>query len=162
MGLALQWRDCGRGLAAGQFHNETREVEVTRARLLLVEDNPAIQAELREALAGMFEQAAVIATAQEAVAWLQAHPEGWDLAVVDIFLRQGHGFEVLRACSARQPHQEVVVLSNYTREPARSSALAQGADVVFDKSFEMEQFLAYCTARAHAHAGTALQEESAA
>ena len=154
--------DCGRGRAAGQFHNETEEVEVTRARLLLVEDNPAIQAELREALAGMFAEAAVIATARDAVAWLQAHPDGWDLAVVDIFLKQGHGFEVLRQCAARQPHQDVVVLSNYTREPARSSALQQGAGAVFDKSFEMEQFLAYCAARAQAHHRTALQEASAA
>lgn len=123
-----------------------------KARLLLVEDNDCIQAELKDALGGMFEVVAVLATAGEAVEWLHTHRGGWDLAVVDIFLRQGHGFEVLRQCASRQPGQAVVVLSNYTREPARSSALQQGANAVFDKSLEMEQFLAYCAARAGLHA----------
>ncbi|MBC5781421.1 response regulator [Ramlibacter sp. USB13] len=123
----------------------------TKARVVLVEDSPRIQAELREALGMVFDVVAVIATAQEAVEWLQAHPRGWDLAVVDIFLKQGHGFQVLRHC-APQAHQSVVVLSNYTREPARSSALEQGASAVFDKGLEMEQFLAYCAARAEVHA----------
>lgn len=125
---------------------------MARARLLLVEDNPRIQAELKASLGVLFDVVAVIATAQEATRWLQAHPGGWDLAVVDIFLKQGHGFEVLRHCAPCGARQRVVVLSNYTREPARSSALAQGAAAVFDKSFEMEQFLAYCAARAEEHA----------
>jgi len=135
-----------------------------RARLLLVEDNPRLQAELTQALGSMFELAAVIATAQEAVAWLDAHPDGWDIAVIDIFLKQGHGFQVLRKCAARKAGQTAVVLSNYTREPARSSALGSGADAVFDKSFEMEQFFAYCSDRArnHArqHAGPVLKQAS--
>lgn len=134
---------------------------MARARLLLVEDNPRIQAELKQSLGSLFDVVAVIATANEAVQWLHAHPAAWDLAVVDIFLKQGHGFEVLRACADRQAHQAVVVLSNYTREPARSSALQQGASAVFDKSLEMEQFLAWCAQRAQAGvpvegAGTAL------
>jgi DNA-binding response OmpR family regulator len=130
----------------------TRKSTVTKARVLLVEDNPAIQAELKQSLDPMYEVAAVIATANEAIEWLQAHPDGWDLAVLDIFLKQGHGFQVLRECAARAEHQCVVVLTNYTREPARSSALERGADAVFDKSFEMEQFLAFCAERAAVHA----------
>ena len=126
--------------------------KLKRARLLLVEDNPRIQAELTQALGTMFELVSVVATAQDAVAWLEAHPDGWDIAVIDIFLKQGHGFQVLRKCAAREASQTAVVLSNYTREPARSSALNAGADAVFDKSFEMEQFLAYCAARAEKHA----------
>lgn len=119
-----------------------------KARVLLVEDNPVLQAELAESLGAMFEVVAVQSTAADAVAWLHAQPEGWDIAVIDIFLRQGHGFEVLRKCTARQPWQSVVVLSNYTREPARSSALNLGAAAVFDKGFEMEAFLAWCRAQA--------------
>lgn len=125
---------------------------MTRARLLLVEDSARIQAELEEALGGMFDVVAVAPTAEQAIEWLQAHPAGWDLAVVDIFLQKGHGFQVLRHCAAREPHQAVVVFSNYTREPARSSAIEQGASAVFDKCLEMEEFLAYCAGRAEAHA----------
>lgn len=122
-----------------------------KPRLLLVEDNPVLQKELAESLNAMYEVVAVSSTAAEAIAWLQQQPEGWDLAVIDIFLRQGHGFDVLRRCAARRPGQGVVMLSNYTREPARSSALNLGADAVFDKGFEMEAFLAWCGAQAQAH-----------
>ncbi|HEX2545986.1 MAG TPA: response regulator [Ramlibacter sp.] len=128
-----------------------------KARVLLVEDNPLLQLELADSLGAMFEVVAIKATADEAIAWLHAQPDGWDLAVVDIFLRQGHGFDVLRQCAGRQPWQSVVMLSNYTREPARSSALNLGAEAVYDKGFEMEAFLAWCQDQAAriAHGRTA-------
>jgi DNA-binding response OmpR family regulator len=122
----------------------TKKVDVTKPRLLLVEDNPKIQGVLRDVLRPLCTEAAVFRTADEAVEWLRVHPDGWDLAVVDLFLQRGNGFQVLRQCATRGAAQSVVVLSNYTREPARSSALDQGASAVFDKSFEMDQFLAYC------------------
>lgn len=123
-----------------------------KSRLLLVEDNAVLQRELTESLGGVFDVVEVSATAADAIAWLRAHPQGWDVAVIDIFLRQGHGFDVLRQCAVREPGQRVVVLSNYTREPARSSALKLGADSVYDKTFEMEAFLASCDMHARLHA----------
>lgn len=122
--------------------------EDMKARLLLVEDNPVLQKELSESLGAMFDVVAVKATSADAVAWLRANPDGWDLAVIDIFLRQGHGFDVLRQCAGRPASRKVVMLSNYTREPARSSALNLGADAVYDKGFEMEAFLAWCETQA--------------
>jgi DNA-binding NarL/FixJ family response regulator len=116
--------------------------------VLLVEDNPLIQAELSNSLRSVaaVEVVHLAGTQTDACGWLEAHPEEWDLAVIDIFLRQGHGFDVLRSCASRKPWQKAVVLSNYTVEPARSSAVRLGADAVFDKCFEMEAFLEYCAA----------------
>ena len=119
-----------------------------KARLLLVEDHPALQAALLQTLGVMFEVVAVHDSADAAVAWLDLNPDGWDLAVIDIFLKQGNGFRVLRKCAASRPWQQAVVLSNYTREPARSSALDLGAAAVFDKSFEMEAFIDWCSGHA--------------
>jgi len=69
-------------------------------RVLLVEDNVRMADEFRRLLEAMerTEVVAVARTQKEATDWLRLHPDGWDLALVDIFLRQGHGFEVLRAC----------------------------------------------------------------
>jgi DNA-binding NarL/FixJ family response regulator len=120
-------------------------------RVLLVEDSAALERELRQALAAVgFEVAHAAATRQDAVRWLAMREAEWDLAVVDIFLREGHGFDVLRACSDRCARQRVVVLTNYTREPVRTSARALGADAVFDKSYEIEDFIAYCASFAAA------------
>jgi DNA-binding NarL/FixJ family response regulator len=115
-------------------------------RVLLVEDSAALEMRLREAFAEIEGVEVVYAAVSEpdAARWLSEHPTHWDLAVVDIFLRDGHGFDVLRECAGRGLGRRVVVLSNYTRDPVRASARALGADAVFDKSFELDGFMAYC------------------
>jgi DNA-binding NarL/FixJ family response regulator len=115
-------------------------------RVFLVEDNPVMRAHVQEELASICGVKVVhaAACAEEAQQWLAAHPQGWDLALVDIFLASGHGFQVLRQCRDRSPYQRAVVLSNYTRDPVREHARLAGADAVFDKSFEMEAMLEYC------------------
>jgi len=65
----------------------------------------------------------------------------WDVAVVDLFLKEGSGLGVLRGCEQRAPHQLVVILSNYATREMRAQCLALGADAVFDKSTELDNFL---------------------
>ena len=117
-------------------------------RTYLVEDNPVI----RENLVGFLEDVAdttVVAHAtseDEAVHWLHGHRDGWDLAIVDLFLQQGNGLGVVGACRDRAAHQKVVVLSNYATHDMRERSRALGADAFFDKSAEIDQLLAYCEA----------------
>ncbi|WP_299764843.1 response regulator [Ramlibacter sp.] len=115
-------------------------------KVFLVEDNIVIQEQVRQTLEAVpgAQVVQVAASAQQAGDWLAAHPDDWDLALVDLFLAKGHGFEVLRHCRDRKPHQRAVVLSNYTRDPVRAHAAQAGADAVFDKTFDMEALVAYC------------------
>lgn len=118
-------------------------------RVFLVEDDFSV----RSLLVDMLEDATaceVIAVAEsqyQALQWLARNGESWDLVVADLFLTEGSGMEVVKACARRQPHQRVVVLSNYA-EAANDRALSQGADAVFDKSGQVEDFLDYANARA--------------
>ena len=113
-------------------------------RVFLIEDNPTI----RDLLVGLLEDATpceVIAMAEsedEARRWLARNRADWDLLVADLFLTEGSGMEVVKACADRLPHQRVVVLTNYA-EAANARALSQGADAVFDKTGQFEDFLAY-------------------
>lgn len=113
-------------------------------RVFLIEDNPAI----RDLLVGLLEDAspceviAVAASQDEALHWLAHHGDAWDLVVADLFLTEGSGMEVVKACARRLAHQRVVVLTNYA-EAANERALSQGADAVFDKTGQFEDFLAY-------------------
>jgi DNA-binding NarL/FixJ family response regulator len=111
-------------------------------KVLLVEDNLAITKQLTELLQAIPGTDVVLSTptARQASDWLASHPTDWDLAIVDLFLKEGHGFEVLRNCVPHRPGQKVVVLSNYTRDPVRQYARAAGADAFFDKSCEMDEF----------------------
>ena len=71
-------------------------------------------------------------------------PIAWRLAVVDMFLRNGNGLEVLRAFRSRRPDQHMLVLTNYATAEIRRKAIDAGADAVFDKSTEVDVFFDLC------------------
>jgi ActR/RegA family two-component response regulator len=52
------------------------------------------------------------ATQAEACDWLNGHPDGWDAAVVDLWLALGNGIQLIQRLSV-WPAQQVVVLTNY-------------------------------------------------
>ena len=121
-------------------------------RVVLVEDDVRMQRELRHIVAAMpgAEVVFMADAANPAIQWVQDHPAAWDLAIVDIFLKHGHGFDVLRACAKHKlPGQHAVMLSNYGREPVACYARAAGADRFFDKAFQLEELIAYCRALPH-------------
>jgi DNA-binding NarL/FixJ family response regulator len=117
-----------------------------RSRLLLVENDRHLVDGLRRYFeaSGRFEIVHCTATADSAIRWLGQHPQGWDLALIDIFLDAGNGYAVLKHCRKFDPRQRVVMMSNYARREAVEQALAQGADRFFDKATELDQLLAYC------------------
>ena len=114
----------------------------------LVEDNQTILENLIETLEEIASVTVVghAATESEARRWLSLHDGQWQLAVVDMFLREGSGLGVLAGCRQREPHQKVVVLTNFATPDIRQRSLALGADAVFDKSNELDEFFAYCIA----------------
>ena len=122
-----------------------------KLRTYIVEDNATI----RENLIGTLEELAsvqavgIAETEDEGKDWLSTYPEKWDLAIVDLFLRQGSGLGVLAACRARQPHQRVVVLSNYATPDVRMRCAQLGVDAVFDKSNEIDALVDYCIEQSH-------------
>ena len=121
-----------------------------KLRTYIVEDNATI----RENLVGTLEELAsveavgVAETEDEGANWLSTHIEEWDLAIVDLFLRQGSGLGVLAACRERPPGQKLVVLSNYATPDIRARCASLGADAVFDKSNEIDALVDYCIQQA--------------
>ena len=117
-----------------------------RLKTYIVEDNPTI----RENLIGTLEELACVTavgtseTENEGKAWLNANSQDWDLAIVDLFLKQGSGLGVLAACKDRTSNQKVVVLSNYATADIRQRCAQLGVDVVFDKSNEIDALVDYC------------------
>ena len=120
-----------------------------RLKTYIVEDNPTI----RENLIGTLEELASIdavgtaETENDGKAWLAEQGKQWDLAIVDLFLKQGSGLGVLAACRNRKPWQKVVVLSNYATADIRQRCTQLGVDAVFDKSNEIDALVDYCIAQ---------------
>ena len=118
-------------------------------RTYIVEDNATIRDNLLatlEELAGI-KAVGTAETENEGKGWLVTNGEQWDLAIVDLFLKQGSGLGVLEACRDRKPHQKVIVLSNYATADIRKRCAQLGVDAVFDKSNEIEALIDYCIAQ---------------
>lgn len=112
----------------------------------VVEDSPTIRDNLIATLEELTDLIAV-GTAEsenEGVVWLTNSDNAWDLAIVDLFLKQGTGLGVMAACKNRLPTQKIIVLSNYATQDVRKQCALLGADAVFDKSTELEQMLEFC------------------
>ncbi len=117
-----------------------------RLKTYLVEDNPTIRENLIATLEELvdIENIGTADSENEAKAWLQANPLDWDLAILDLFLKQGSGLGVLAACRDRKPFQKVVVLSNYATADIRQRCAQLGVDAVFDKSNEIDALVEFC------------------
>ncbi len=119
-------------------------------RTYIVEDNATIRENLiatLEELAGV----AAVGTAEtenDGKAWLLEHASEWDLAIVDLFLKQGSGLGVLSAVRERLPGQKIVVLSNYATADIRKRCEQLGVDAVFDKSNEIDALIDFCVEQA--------------
>ena len=123
-----------------------------RLKTYIVEDNPTI----RENLIATLEELAFVKavgtseTENEGKLWLTEHLDEWQLAIVDLFLKQGSGLGVLAACRDRDPAQKVVVLSNYATTDIRQRCAQLGVDAVFDKSNEIDALVDYCIQQSRA------------
>ncbi len=112
----------------------------------VVEDNPS----LREHLVATLHELTgvrVIGTGgaqSEAAAWLAAHPDDWELLVIDLFLPGGSGLHLVERLQARKPWQKVVLFSNYVTASVRKRGAQLGVDAVFDKSTEIDALVDYC------------------
>ncbi len=107
--------------------------------VLLVEDSKVLAERLSEMLAGItgLDLAAVVDT--EAAALGAIEERKIDIILLDLHLRQGTGFGVLRGLTQRSNRPVVVVLTNYDLAEYRRTATALGAEYFLDKVRDVDQ-----------------------
>jgi two-component system OmpR family response regulator len=115
-------------------------------RAYIVEDSAMIRENLIETLQELarIEPVGVAETEHEGKKWLAQNDTYWDLAIIDLFLKEGSGLNILEACRYRRPTQKMVVLSNHATKDVRWRCAQLGADAVFDKSTEIDDLVEYC------------------
>lgn len=112
----------------------------------IVEDSALL---LRELSAELEQTSAINVVASsdsegDALRRLRVTAEAYDLIVIDVFLKEGSGLRVLRDAKRLQTQARVVVLTNYATLDVRKRCISLGADRVFDKSRQLEEFIDYC------------------
>ncbi len=120
-------------------------------RVYLVEDNDLMRKHLVMTLSEelSIDWVGFAETETEAREWFERNPAGWDIALVDLYLREGTGAGVLRHCRKRPQAQDVLVMTNYPTSSLLTHCRLLGANAVFDKSTELGDLIAYCIGRAH-------------
>ena len=105
-------------------------------KILLVEDSPILSAKLAAVLEDI-EHADLVGTVDtEADAVRLLTTVAVDVIILDLHLRQGTGFGVMRALAPWAIKPRIVVLTNYDLPEYRDAAFSLGASEVLDKMFD--------------------------
>jgi DNA-binding NarL/FixJ family response regulator len=117
-------------------------------KVFLVEDSPLLRDRLQTLLAAIPGARTVghAESAREAIEQIVAAAP--DVVVLDLSLREGNGFDVLRALKGRPI--DCYILTNHPIEGFRSVAMRLGARGFFDKSSEFQKLKDILAARAAA------------
>jgi DNA-binding NarL/FixJ family response regulator len=123
--------------AAGESLKDSAQQPV---RVLLVEDSAVLIERLAEVIRQNPEVEIVGSVDTEDAARALLKRERIDVMVLDLHLRQGNGFGVLRAVSKSAERPLVVVLTNYDLPQYKDAALALGAAHFMDKIRDYDKF----------------------
>ncbi|MCB1623997.1 MAG: response regulator transcription factor [Pseudomonadales bacterium] len=122
----------------GTSENRGSGDQQRRLTVLLVEDSQLLAARLSELLEHIGNIQLVGPVATESLALSSARQNKPDVIILDLHLREGTGFGVLRGLRGSQPRPVVIVLTNYALDAYRKAALELGAEYFLDKSAEFQ------------------------
>ena len=105
--------------------------------MLLVEDSRVLAERLTEALAPLAGVELVASVADETSAVGGAAEENVDVIILDLQLRQGTGFGVMKRLGAKRP--TIIVFTNYVLPEYQRRAAALGVDYFLDKARDYER-----------------------
>ncbi len=108
-------------------------------KIYLVEDSGLLRERLIHTLSGIkgLEICGFSDSAEQAIQ--QIRQTETDIIILDIRLRQGNGFQVLKALKKPGQPPTIIVLTNFAYPQYRKKFLEAGADYFFDKSSEFAQ-----------------------
>lgn len=115
-----------------------------RMKVFIVEDTVNMQIALSDLVCAVAdaEISGVAATEAMALEWATSHAGNWDLAIVDLTLEQGDGFNIVRRMKQEANCGVVVVFSAFVTDVIRRHCESLGADAVFHKT-ESQQLAQY-------------------
>lgn len=102
-------------------------------RILLVEDSKVLTERVAEAIRQAPDVELVGAVDTEDAAREAVSRDGIDLMILDLHLKQGNGFGVLRGLEKVSERPAVLVLTNYDLPEYEAAAMALGASHFMDK-----------------------------
>jgi PAS domain S-box-containing protein len=112
------------------------------ARILIIDDNASLAANLREVLEGARELDVEVGLAENGQEGREAaQRDGFDVAVVDVKLPDASGVDLMRSLRAASPHGEIILVTGFATVDTALAALRAGAFAFILKSFRPEELI---------------------
>jgi sigma-B regulation protein RsbU (phosphoserine phosphatase) len=120
---------------------QDRGQDRAHSRILVVDDDPGMRRAIERVLAAGYDVASVEG-ASEAMALLER--QEFDLALVDVRLKDGDGYSLCQAIRARRPETDVILITGSISEPDEKlfRSLEEGAFYFLFKPFDRRVLLA--------------------
>jgi len=115
------------------------QTENTQIRILLVEDNDLTVTQLTELIHSVPYQLNLVIADTERDGVKLALDDNPDIVIIDLILKQGIGFNVLRRIAEMEPKPTAIVLTNFALPNYKQYALLSGAEYFLDKARDLEQ-----------------------
>jgi DNA-binding NarL/FixJ family response regulator len=109
-------------------------------KVFIVEDSVNMQVALQDLVCSVADAEILGVVGSEALAleWATTNAGRWDLAIVDLTLDQGDGFNIVRRLKQDGDGGRVVVFSAFVSDVIRRHCRTLGADAVFHKTESTE------------------------
>lgn len=104
--------------------------------VFLVEDLRTVQVALTDLIESVGGLRVVGASGNEfeATSWILEHRGQWDVALLDLMLGDGTGFNLIQRVRRHHPEGRIVIVSEFVTEIVDERCRVLGADAVFRKS----------------------------
>jgi len=119
-------------MSSKQTHSRTTAHVLLR--VLLVEDSKVLTECLVEAIRQIPDVELIGTADTEASAIAAVKRESIDVVILDLHLKHGTGFGVMRSLATEQRRPRIIVLTNYDLPEYKNAALALGATHFLDKA----------------------------
>src|SRR2546427_11953523 len=130
----------GRSNAMPSANNDITESAVTKTRILIVEDEPAMVEGLRDNFE--YEGYDVISAGDGAAGLERALADDPDLVVLDVMMPRMSGLDVCKQLKARRPSLPIIMLTARGQQIDKVVGLERGADDSFTKPFSIRELMA--------------------
>ena len=115
-----------------------------KTRIIIVEDHPIYREGINMTLSFSDLDCEVVAQAndvRQAIDYIETHPEGIDLAILDYFLPDGNGGDVLATLKAFSPNAKSLILSGDVEHPNVQELAKQGVSGIISKDAQSTELL---------------------
>lgn len=109
--------------------------------IFLVDDSASVRQSVKKLLSGLAGVKIVGEAETAGVAQRLIENSNPEVVILDLVLKEGSGFDVLKEIKNREDSPLVIVLTNYATTPFRKKAEQEGADFFLDKSTEFEKVI---------------------